>query len=176
MNERALVAECLSGDRGAWDCFVRIYHPFVLAAVEQAFPRGSEADVEDLCQEVFVSLFQEGGRRLREFQWRCSLKNWLRVVAASRVVDHHRKARAHLCLDEERFSAGSLTDGSTPERVRHSLLALGARDRLLLRLAHHRQRSYRQIAELLGVEENSIGPALNRAEQRFKENLARLTC
>jgi RNA polymerase sigma-70 factor (ECF subfamily) len=176
VNERDLVLDCLCGKRGAWDRFVRAFQPVVRAAVERGFRRDPGENVDDVCQEVFLALLQDECRMLRGFQWRSSLKTWLSVVAASRAVDHLRRRKSSVPFAEGRFESVSVPSESSPERVKQSLQSLGSRDRLLLELAHRRRRSYRQIADLLGVEENSVGPALSRAEQRFKENLARLAC
>src|SRR4051812_897557 len=47
-----------------------------------------EADVEDLCQEVFVVVH----RKLPEFEGRSSLKTWLYGIALRVASDHRRRA------------------------------------------------------------------------------------
>jgi RNA polymerase sigma factor (sigma-70 family) len=175
MNERTIVRDCLGRVPGSWDRFIGAFEPVVRAAVGRVLGRGPSepTDMDDLVQEVFLSLLQEDCRLLREFQWRSSLRTWLSVVAASKAVDLLRRRRPLARLSEAPAPA-PVPEGADPDRVRRTLECMGARDRLLLELVHRRGQSYRQVAGLLGVRENSVGPALSRAEQRFKECLSQM--
>jgi RNA polymerase sigma-70 factor, ECF subfamily len=71
----------------------------------------AEADVEDLCQEVFVVVH----RKLPEFEGRSTLGTWIYGIAVRVAADHRRRAhvrreRAVEAVPEGRQSAPQLED------------------------------------------------------------------
>ena len=92
--------------------FAEIFHehaPHVWRALRRLGVR--EADVEDVCQEVFVVVH----RKLPEFEGRSTLKTWIYGICARTASDYRR--RAHVRHEEatgrvpdERHSAPQLKD------------------------------------------------------------------
>lgn len=92
-----------------FDAVFREHAPTVWRALRRLGIR--EADVEDLCQEVFVVVH----RKLPEFEGRSSLKTWIYGIAVRVASDHRRRAhvrREHATAEvpEERRSAPQLAD------------------------------------------------------------------
>jgi RNA polymerase sigma factor (sigma-70 family) len=96
-KEKALLSGCLNGEKTAWDAFVLQYSSLVYHTIKKTFtlyhlePRADL--VEDLFQEVFLSLLRDDFRKLSQFKGErgCSLASWLRVVVARITIDFLRK-------------------------------------------------------------------------------------
>lgn len=92
-KEKALLTGCLRDEKSAWDAFVLQYSALVYHTIRKTFslyhsePRADL--VEDLFQEFFLLLTQDGFKKLRQFRGDrgCSLASWLRVVAARLTID-----------------------------------------------------------------------------------------
>jgi len=180
----ALVRRCLRGTRTAWDDFAREYQDVVVRAVRHALirlcRRAPVQDVENVVQEIFSSLLEDSGRRLKQYSGRCSLKGWLRAVAMRRTVNYVRdeRRRRGRPLDEHLLfipeSRRSEADETMAERIRRldaSLDRLNVRDRLVLRLYYLDGVPLKSIAVLLGVSRNTIWPMVTRARQRLHRKM-----
>lgn len=126
---------------------------------------------EDLAQEAFVRL-----HRRREIP--NDTRAWLAAVASNLFRDERRGARRRQGLLARQ--PGDLTLGSAPSspddavaqderrlRVRATLDHLPLRDREML-LLRHEGYSYREIANVVGVAETSVGTMLVRATEAFR--------
>lgn len=180
-----LVRRCLQGTRTAWEDFAREYQDIVERAVRHALirlcRRAPVEDVENVVQEIFSSLLEDSGRRLRLYSGRCSLKGWLRAVAVRRTVNYVRdeRRRRGRPLDERLLfipeSGRTEADETMAERIRRldaSLDLLNIRDRLVLRLYYLDGIPLKSIAVLLGVSRNTIWPMVTRARQRLLKKMS----
>jgi len=96
-KEKILIAGCLNANKAAWDAFVLQYSSLVYHAIRKTLTlhhsESRDEVVEDLYQEVFVSLIQDDYKKLRQFRGDrgCTLASWLRVVASRLTIDFLRK-------------------------------------------------------------------------------------
>ena len=71
-DDEALVQELLAGSGESWEHFVSRYSGFVAAIVRRLLnthgASASNADVEDVVENVFVSLMEKDARLLRRYQ------------------------------------------------------------------------------------------------------------
>jgi hypothetical protein len=71
-QEKTLMAGCLNGDKPAWDAFVCQYSNLIYHTIKKTFslhhtePRPDSVD--DLFQEVFLSLVKDDFSQLRRFR------------------------------------------------------------------------------------------------------------
>ncbi len=110
-EERALIESCLAKDKQSWDDFVRKYTKLVYNSIYRTLElKGYEIAsdlIDDLHQEVFLSLLEDDFRRLKTFKWdrNCSLATWLGVVTRNLVFNFIRSDYKHKSLtkslDEE---------------------------------------------------------------------------
>ncbi len=186
-----LVAGCLSRTPGAWEELVerfgRLVYGVIYAALRRAQVRADTDRVEELFDSVFVALFDRDQRRLRQWSGRCSLASWVRLVAASVVVDQLRRhrldaARARVsspeALDAVPHDTPSALDllvrAGRLEELRRALQTLSDSDReLLLRLVVDEVPPER-LARELGVRTGTLYTRKTRALQRLREALARM--
>jgi len=86
-----------------------------------------EADIDDVCQEVFVVVV----RKLPEFEPRASIKSWLYGICIRSAAAHRRKAPVRREVPTESPEEGSAAPGGGPEASLESREALVILDRAL---------------------------------------------
>jgi RNA polymerase sigma-70 factor, ECF subfamily len=141
------------------------------------------ADIDDIVQEVFVVAH----RRLPEFEGRAQLKTWLYRILVGTVRHHFRSQRrkpghrpAHspedletLCDHRHRGPAEALERADAVRILDGILARFDADKREVFVLAEIEQLSSVEIAEVLGVNLNTIYSRLRAARQEFGLALAR---
>src|SRR5262249_4423570 len=119
-----LVARCVAGDREAWRDLHRGYYPVAIAFLRKLGI--TDAEAEDVCQEVFVQVF----RYLARFEGRAQLKTWLYKLCVSQAarIRRRRKLLAALRLFAEqeeavrpRTTGPELSDVEARRRVQAAL-------------------------------------------------------
>ena len=85
-----------------------------------------EADIDDVCQEVFVVVH----RKLAEFEPRASIKSWLYGICIRSAAAHRRKAPVRREVPTESPEEGTAAHGG-PEASLESREALQMLDRAL---------------------------------------------
>ena len=181
--DRTLLKRCLSEEPGAWKDFVdRFIGLFVHVINHTAHARSvplSADDVEDLSAEVFVTLLSNNYAALRQFRGKSSLATYLTVIARRIVVKEITQRRLSEAMGHvaaHGSSLGAAKAGSSEsqrienrEEVARLLSDLPPREADVIRQFHLEGKSYREISASLGIPENSIGPTLNRARERMRQ-------
>jgi RNA polymerase sigma-70 factor (ECF subfamily) len=134
---------------------------------------GDQDQAEDLAQEAFFRLLDRGADGTE-----AGLRSWLFSVATNLVRD-----RARTRDTRRRILSGFPPPETDPgpeeevaraeeiQRVRRALEVLSPRDREML-LLRQEGFSYREIAEVSGVSDRSVGTILARALRRFAAQLS----
>lgn len=173
-NLQVLIPAVVAGHREATSILVQRYSSLI-RNVARGY-RLSESDVEDVMQTVWMRCFQHL-TRLREPR---ALPGWLKTTAqheALRLSTAGVRSAAMDPADLERLiEGGGGSDGSTEllreeagRAVRDGLAELPATQRRLLILLHaDAQPSYREISEVLGIPQGSIGPTRARSLAKLR--------
>jgi RNA polymerase sigma factor (sigma-70 family) len=178
-----LAVAAASGDSDALAGIYDRYASRVFAlATRQLRDRDAAADVT---QEVFLTAAQRiGGLTDPE-----RLRSWIFAVARHQIVDHVRRSRRVVPTDSPEDAGGAggaamSSDGNDGfDRVRGAelrvLLAdssagLDDRDRMVLELAYGAELAGQDLADALGVRENTAHQLLSRARQRLRTSLGAL--
>jgi RNA polymerase sigma-70 factor (ECF subfamily) len=140
----------------------------------------SPADADEALQESFLRLYQYLEKRGRL----ANVPAWIFQVARNYLRDERKSAHQQrtVPLDRQMMSEGHPADpGASPEgcalneerdsRLRKAIQELPRQQRecILLRSAGLR---YREIAEVLGINTNSVGAIVQRAIARLNELLS----
>ena len=183
MEDADLVRACLSGSDDAWGQLVERYAAFVLAVVRRTLRHhGVEPDAlddENIVAETFSALAADGARLLARYDPTYTVATYLRVIARSRTISSLRRKRADsVPLDD---AARVRSSDDTPEElamleerrriVGEAVDRLPPRERIIVRLYHLEEMSYAEIAQVLEISINSVGPALSRATSKLREIL-----
>ena len=191
MSDKGLIDELRSGGSQAWAEMVRLYLKLVYHVVRKTlsmYARGeTEQDVEDITNDLFQSLVRDNYRALGTIGEPHDLKAWLAVSARRRAIDFVRKKRlASVSLDEskegEETTLGEAVavreegDSSAREEYRaavaESMADLNPKERLVVQLFYLKGKKYREIAQITGINANSISPTLTRAVEKMQKYLA----
>jgi RNA polymerase sigma-70 factor (ECF subfamily) len=89
-NEGELIACCLRGDAAAWDALFDAHYGATARFVFQLSPELSAADVEEICQEAFLSVI----RNLEGFGGGSRLSTWIFRIAANKAHDFRARVSA----------------------------------------------------------------------------------
>jgi len=169
LSDRELVARCRAGDQNAWNELVERFSRYVYAISVQAF-RLSEADAEDVFQEVFARAYQHLDR-LRDDS---AVRPWLAQLTRRLCIDRLRAAARELPVAEEELLAGSeetlalLDDALT---VHEALAATPAHCREILDRFFARDESYKTIGQALDLPSGTIASRISRCLRRLRELL-----
>jgi RNA polymerase sigma-70 factor (ECF subfamily) len=180
--DRDLVKAAAAGDRDAFDELVRRYQrPIVNLARAMT---ASDADVDDIAQEVFVRVW----RSLAKFRGDSAFRTWLYGIALN-VIRTHRGRRSKLRSLFWSAPADSEVDPVEEARdegtgIEQKLMLRDAIDRALKRLPEELRGAlvlrdvqgleYREISEALGIPIGTVESRIFRARQRLRPLLAHL--
>lgn len=157
-----LVEAARRGDREAfgtlYERYGRMVHGVLLTRVRPA-------DADDLVQEVFLIAW----RRLRSLRDPAAFGGWLATIARRRAIDHLRRARDEVELEEAHLGR----DGHDPE-AHAALIALRGlpqayRETLILRLVEGMTGP--EIAERTGLTPGSVRVNLHRGMKLLRRRL-----
>lgn len=198
-EERVLVERIVTGDKSSWDEFVQQFTRLIYHAIYKTLQRHGYKLmpdlVDDLHQEVFLSLLKNDAAKLKGFQWRngCSLATWLTVVSRNIAVDFIRRDSKYksreISIDAESAGSGkgdasgslldALPDASdTPEKeiaskeavevIRKAITELPPQDRKLLELLYFEDWSPDEAARLLNKTVEAVYMQKKRASEKLK--------
>lgn len=178
---RDLLDRLLRHEPRAWRELVAGYTGLLMAVIRRTFGRygapAPEMDVEDLVAEVWRNLLAHDLRLVRQCRRHGRLLQTLHVLARNRTVDFLRRRQWQTTpLDENTLpdtAPATETPEATPppQALSAALAALSARERTVIGLFFLQDKSYREIAALTGIPQNSIGPTLGRALAKLRAAL-----
>ncbi len=137
---------------------------------------GDARAAEDVAQDVFVSVWERPDAFDPD---RGSLRTWLGTLAHRRAVDHVRReearrrrsvkeaSRSPTAPDVEEMAMALVT----AERVRAALATLPDDQRRAIQLAYFGGKTYRQVAEVLGIPEGTAKSRLRLGLRRIADAL-----
>src|ERR1051326_3221357 len=88
--ESQLLARCLRGDADAWDELFDAHYAATGRFVFQISSDFTAEDVEEICQETFLTII----KNLGTFQGNCQFQTWLFRIASNKAHDYIQKQRA----------------------------------------------------------------------------------
>src|SRR3954469_2588504 len=88
--ESQLLARCLRGDADAWDELFDAHYAATGRFVFQISSDFASEDVEEICQETFLTIIKSLGT----FQGNCQFQTWLFRIASNKAHDYIQKQRA----------------------------------------------------------------------------------
>ncbi len=167
MEDNDLLEACLKGNARAMAAFVQRFERYIRHMVGRTVHRytsGVDSTVmDDLCQEVFIALFENDRRRLKAFEGRngCPLRAWIRVITVRTVISRMRRWKKHSQLPNEDSDRGSVR---MVDEGPDALDLLSAQDEQkrktqLLRLAETLSPEDKELIEMIYVHEMSV-PAI----------------
>ena len=172
-SDEVLIGRIAKGDRLAMQVMfarhhVRVYR-FVLRLV------GNPTTAEDLISEVFLDVWRQADR----FEGRSAVSTWLLAIARFKALSALRK-KPDEELDEE--TAESIEDTSDNPEVslekkdksvvlRQCLEKLSPEHREIIDLVYYHEKSVEEVAEIVGIPENTVKTRMFYARKKLAELL-----
>lgn len=121
----------------------------------------NKSDSEDVAQDVFVRLLSQKGRTFQDME---HVKAWLIKVTLNRCKDYGRffDHRKEIPIEE-----WDHTHSESGQEVLFMLEELPKEERMIVYLHYFEGYSIREVAELLGKKQNTVGSKLNRARKKL---------
>jgi RNA polymerase sigma-70 factor (ECF subfamily) len=181
LDDRALVARIIEGDRDRFSELVKRYERRVVNYVYRITHRYEDA--HDLTQDIFVKVYLALDRYDPKYQF----STWLFRIAQNSAIDALRKKSvSEVPLtrqgdDEDGKEREFADDGITPERalknkqlsaaIEGAVESLPADYRELIQLRHYAELSYEEIAAMKKLPLGTVKNKLFRARNLLKTTL-----
>ncbi len=152
----------------AWEAFHTPLHQFIRRRV------ADEATAEDLLQEVFLKIHQQGAS-LRDAR---HLESWIYQITRNLIIDYYRSRQHRMTtLDDgeardlpEEFPDDDIVSELLP-CVRAMVLALPDQDRQALILTEYQGLTQKELGERLGLSFSGAKSRVQRAREKLKQEL-----
>ncbi|HWW02829.1 MAG TPA: sigma-70 family RNA polymerase sigma factor [Candidatus Acidoferrum sp.] len=186
-DEADLLARCRQGEAAAWDELFDRHYAVAGRFVFQLGHDFSREDVEEICQEVFLSVI----RNLHNFHGGSQFQTWLFRIAANKARDYRERQHAAkrgggqttVSLHAEDPETGLTLDppGTVPEPdlallgaeriglVHQALRLLGEPCREIIELRYFGDLSYDEISQTLELNSKTVSSRLSKCLDRLEE-------
>lgn len=184
--EAQLLARCRRGEATAWDELFDRHYAAAGRFVFQLASDFSREDVEEICQEVFLSVI----RNLNSFQGESQFQTWLFRIATNKARDFREKRNAAkrgggqmtLSLQAEEDETGLTLDppshAPTPdvdllnveraELVRDALEQMELPCREIIELRYFGDRSYDELSRELQLNPKTVSSRLSKCLDKLE--------
>ena len=189
-SDQEVVALARQGREEAYAELLRRYQERVYARIHHLV-RDPEL-AEDLTQETFIRMFHE----LDTYRPELKFSTWILTIANNAAIDHHRRKQPdtlrlantpdltpepgkskptalQLANPSESPTPESDVPRLTPE-VRQAITRLRGHYRRCMMLRYYEDRSYDDIAEILGLPVGSVKGYMHRAREELRKSLGPL--
>ncbi len=171
--DEVLIGRIANGDRLAMQVLFARHHVRVFRFVVRLVR--NETTAEDLISEVFLDVWRQADR----FEGRSAVTTWLLSIARFKALSTLRR-RPEDELDEE--TAGAIEDPSDDPEValekkdksaiiRKCLTGLSAEHREIIDLVYYHEKSVEEVAEIVGIPENTVKTRMFYARKKLAELL-----
>ena len=185
-TEANLLARCRRGEPDAWDELFNRHYAAAGRFVFQLASDFSREDVEEVCQEVFLSVI----RNLESFHGESQFQTWLFRIAANKARDYREKLHAAkrgggqtpLSLNAEDAESGLTLDPPSDkpspdvdllnveraELVREALDQIGEPCREIIELRYFGDLSYEELSADLKLNPKTVSSRLSKCLDKLE--------
>ncbi len=189
-SEAGLLTRCRQGEASAWDLLFDRHYAATGRFVFQLGYDFAREDVEEICQEVFLTVIKS----LETFQGQSQFQTWLFRIAANKARDYRQRQNAAkrgggkaalslqaqdpetgLTLDPPSSGPGpdlSLMQHENLHLVGQALEQLGGPCQEIIELRYFADLSYDEIARTLSLNQKTVSSRLSKCLDKL-ENVAR---
>ena len=170
------------GDTSAFEKVIERHQALVAGTAARML--GSNSDVEDIAQQVFIRVWKSA----RRYVPRAKFTTWLLKITRNLVFNELRRAkrRAHVPLQSEPGAEeiplkdetnpapdASLLEDELQRAIEEAIMQLPESQRMALVLRRYEQLIYDQIAEVLDLSVPAVKSVLFRARTELRTRLSK---
>lgn len=167
------------GDTTAFEQLIERHQTLVAGTVARML--GSNSDVEDIAQQVFIRVWKSAGRYVA----RAKFTTWLLKITRNLVFNEMRRAKRHphlpvqiepgeeMPLKDEAMATpdANLLQAELQAEIEKAIMLLPDTQRMALVLRRYEELSYEEIADVLDLSVPAIKSLLFRARTELRERL-----
>ena len=168
------------GDTSAFEQLIARHQALVAGTVARML--GSNSDVEDIAQQVFIRVWKSAGRYVA----RAKFTTWLLKITRNLVFNEMRRAKRHPLLpvqiepeadgiplkDEATATPdASLLQTELQDAIEKAITLLPETQRMALVLRRYEELSYEEIADVLDLSVPAVKSLLFRARTELRQRL-----
>jgi RNA polymerase sigma-70 factor (ECF subfamily) len=184
--EAKLIVRCRQGEAEAWDEFFNLHYSATARFLFQLSPDLTREDVEEICQEVFLSVI----KNLASFHGGSQVQTWIFRIALNKARDFRERQHAAkrgggqvpvslngpsgehgLTLDPPSSAPGpdgQLLQAEQSVLVHCALAQLGDPCREIIELRYFGDLSYEEIGRCLRLNEKTVSSRLSKCLDRLE--------
>ena len=170
------------GDMEAFERLIERHQALVAGTVARML--GSNSDVEDVAQQVFIRVWKSAGRYVA----RAKFTTWLLKITRNLVFNELRRTKRHaqvplqtepgvqeLPIKDETIASPDavLLEAELQRSIEGAIMELPETQRMALILRRYEELSYEEIAEILKLSVPAIKSLLFRARTELRARLTR---
>lgn len=174
-TDHELVAKSLQGNEKAFRTLIERYHSTAYAVVRGVL--GDSDDVDDVLQMVYIKIH----RGLAGFRGDAKLSTWIYQIARNEAINAVKKRRLDTTSIEDVTLAAPSREGpeaavyksDAGRHLEEAMERLDENQRMALELRYMGERSYDEIAEMMGVPLGTVKTYIHRGKAELKKVIAR---
>ena len=176
-NESELIRRITAGDASAFGQLYNSYRLSVYHLIVKFIKLPAMA--EDLTQEVFIKIWETRGR-LAEIN---SIKDYLFITARNHTLNRLKQiARQDIAMGEiirhypsrQEDAGDKLLQQEYWQHIQRVLDSLPERTREIFQLCRIQEKTYDEVADLLGITRDAVKKHMVRSNKAFKDSLGDL--
>ncbi len=166
-----LIQQIVDRNEDAFEELVQKYRHSVLNTIYRYI--GDPVEAEDIAQEVFVKVWQHA----KSFKGKSEFSTWLYRIVVNHCLNYRaKKKQNHTILDRPIKDENSKDDASFEQEERKTVVKkavneLPERQRIALILSKFEGKSYKEIAQIIGVSLSSVESLIFRAKENLRKKL-----
>ena len=168
-SDEELVAEVLSGQRGAFETLIGQYQGLVAHLVFRLI--GNRDDREEVCQDVFIKVHKQ----LQTFRFQSKLSTWISRIAYTTAVNQLRKSKLTTVeynleeISQDHGPAEEMNDQNMKAHVHDHINLLSTVEKSVITFYHLEEMSVGEISQVMMRPEGTIKSDLFRARQKLRK-------
>ena len=171
---RNILIQAIDGDLEAFEEVYKLTSGFVYSVAFRI--TSSKSDAEEVTQDVFVQIF----KNLKNFKFKSSFKTWIYRITFNTAINKYRQAQREknhrqeyetIAVNESSYkkSAEFVDKEDAEKTVNHLLSRLNPEQKTSILLREIEGLSYKEIAEVLKLNINTVRSRLKRARESMLE-------
>ena len=173
-NENLLIDRILAGEQHLYAELVNAYKSYAFTIALKILENRPEA--EEAAQDAFIKAYHHLGGFNRESKF----STWLYRIAFNTAVSYKRKRKGtfqsfeNVVVEYGQEGDGMLERSDKKKFINQALIKLNEADQLAITLFYLQEFSLEEIAEITGMQANTVKVRVHRARQRLADELTLL--